>query len=105
MIFIISETDRRHIVRALAMLAEDLRVVSEAAISSCLRREFENDATTVSSLAGRAAGLAEPLDDFTMNAEAASLLRAGRKIEAIKLVRANRPLALKEAKDYVEALQ
>lgn len=46
-----------------------------------------------------AAGEAKDLD-----AELLALLKAGRKIEAIKLYRSKTSLGLKEAKDAVEAL-
>lgn len=39
-----------------------------------------------------------------MNAEAKSLLNAGKKIDAIKLVRNMTSMGLREAKEYVESL-
>ena len=39
-----------------------------------------------------------------MDTEARALLTAGRKIEAIKLVREKTAMSLKDAKDYVERL-
>jgi ribosomal protein L7/L12 len=105
MILNISESDRRHIVRALAMFAEDLRKISESVISPYLQREFETDARNVNSLAGRAAGLAEQLDEVTLNAAVLNLMRGGRKIDAIKLIRDNRALGLKDSKDYAEKIE
>jgi hypothetical protein len=43
--------------------------------------------------------------DPALDAEVATLLRARRKIEAIKLVRQRTGIGLKEAKDRVDALQ
>ena len=40
----------------------------------------------------------------TMNVEVKSLLNAGKKIEAIKMVRTMTGLGLREAKEYVESL-
>ncbi len=105
MILRISHDERKWVVKALSVLAEEYRTMSESAVSILLRRGFEEDATTISSLAGRAAGLVESLDTYTLNREALNLMHSGQKIEAIKLVRANTTLGLKEAKDYVEALE
>lgn len=45
---------------------------------------------------------AEALATIQMDKEAEELMRQGRKIDAIKLVRSRTALGLKEAKDYVE---
>ncbi|MBC7542455.1 MAG: ribosomal protein L7/L12 [Candidatus Sericytochromatia bacterium] len=42
----------------------------------------------------------DPIDD-----QVRLMLQTGRTIEAIKLVRASQGLGLKDAKDYVDALQ
>lgn len=47
---------------------------------------------------------AGPMDDETVRAAALALVAHGKKIEAIKFVRERTGLGLKEAKDYVDAL-
>lgn len=105
MIFRITSEERKLIVHALAMLADEYRTLSESNTSAYLRRGFETDASVISSLAGRAEGLSEQLSTTMMNTEALALMRGGYKIDAIKLVCANTILGLKEAKDYVEKLE
>jgi ribosomal protein L7/L12 len=46
----------------------------------------------------------DPLDEETRQA-VIDLLREGRKIEAIKVVRLHTGYGLKQAKDYVDALE
>jgi ribosomal protein L7/L12 len=55
--------------------------------------------------AGAPAVRAEPMLTGDLQADALTLLAAGRKIEAVKRVRELTGLGLKEAKDYVDALQ
>lgn len=104
MILRLSNEDRNRLVKALSTMSDEYREASEALVSHRLRREFENDAIEFSNLAGRVAGLTELLDKPALDVEARKLFNDGYKIEAIKLVRANTTLGLKEAKDYVEAL-
>lgn len=105
MILRLTNEERNWVVLALNVLGEEYQKVSETFVSDRLRRGFETDATTINSLAGRAAGLAELLDTYSLNREVLNLMRSGAKIEAIKLVRANTTLGLKEAKDYAEEVE
>jgi hypothetical protein len=105
MIFRITPEERKLIVDALRMLSQEYRTLSESNISAYLRDGFEQDANLIRTLADRATVLSEQLTTTVMNAEALSLMQGGYKIDAIKLVRANAILGLKEAKDYVEKLE
>jgi len=102
MILYLNAKERDVLVRALAMLAEEYRILSEQPISEYLRRGFRNDALDISSLAGRAAGLEETTSTEELLAQVRRFMASGQKIEAIKYVRSQRALGLKEAKDYVE---
>lgn len=48
---------------------------------------------------------ARPLSDLELEAAVASLVRSAKKIEAIKLIRENREVGLKDAKDMVDELE
>jgi hypothetical protein len=102
MILHLNEQERNTVVKALAMLAEEYRTLGESMVSEYLRRGFRDDATVISNLAGRAAGLEESPTVEVLIAEIRRLMSMGHKIEAIKYVRAHRAMGLKEAKDYVE---
>lgn len=106
MILILNAKDRNWIVKALALLSDEYRQISECNISETLRRGFEEDASDISSLAGRAAGLLEYPDAQTVKEAVLRFMRVGQKIPAIKYVRDNRPgLGLREAKDLVEKIE
>lgn len=104
MILRLNEVERNLIVRALSILSDDYRTVSECAISPALRRGFETDARDISSLAGHIAGLSDTPTTEVMNAEVLRFMHGGQKIEAIKFVRACTTMGLKDAKDYVEKI-
>lgn len=102
MILHLNESERSTVVKALAMLAEEYHTLSESMVSEYLRRSFRDDATVISSLAGRAAGLEESPNAEGLLNIVHSLMKQGQKIEAIKFVRMHRNLGLKESKDFVE---
>ena len=104
MILHLTASERDKVVQALAMLAEEYRTLGESVVSEYLRRGFRDDATVISNLAGRAAGLEESPNAEGLLTIIRSLLKQGQKIEAIKFVRQHRNLGLKEAKDFVESV-
>ena len=102
MILHLNEQERNTVVKALAMLAEEYRTLGESMVSEYLRRGFREDATVISNLAGRAAGLEESPNAEGMLHIIRSLVKQDKKIEAIKFVRQHRNIGLKEAKDFVD---
>lgn len=101
----LTTTERDLIVRALGILESDYRTVSACAISPVLARNFEEDAREINYLKGQVQRLLETLTAEQLRVSALNLMHAGQKIEAIKLMRANTAMGLKEAKDYVEKIE
>jgi ribosomal protein L7/L12 len=98
---LINQEDKARILKGLHALAEEYGRASSAMATDFMRAEFERDAREYRALATR---LTEALGKMDLDKKVRALYDSGRRIEAIKLVRYNTNLGLKEAKDYVEKL-
>ena len=98
---LINQEDKARILKGLHTMAEEYDRASSAMATDFMRAEFERDAREYRGLATR---ISEALSKTNLDKEARALYDSGRRIEAIKLVRYNTNLGLKEAKDYVEKL-
>lgn len=104
--FSFNEKQKKHLETALTILQEELSEISKATISPYLRRGFADDATAVENLLYIVKQTPdEVMSDAVLRTEVLSYLNRGLKIEAIKFVRAQRNMGLKEAKDFVDNLQ
>jgi hypothetical protein len=102
--FRITAEDRDLIVTALSVLADEYRTLSSQSTSRYLANGFEQDYNRIETIKRDASMLKEQLDAATMNHDATALWNMGRRIDAIKLVRTNTSLGLKDAKEYCENL-
>lgn len=104
MILEITREERDMLVVACKLLAEDYSTISESAISDYLRRGFRADADNVRTLGARVVDLNDSVTDAELIAKIHRFMEVGEKINAIRYVRANRSMGLKEAKEYVERM-
>lgn len=104
MILHLTAKERDVVAKALSVLADEYHTLSDAAVSPILQRGFRNDSLEASNLAGRALGLEETASAEELLTTVRKLMAEGRKIDAIKYVRAHQVMHLKEAKDFVEAV-
>lgn len=104
-ILILSVSERDRVVLALKALRDEYNHIADSAISRFLSSGFAQDALNTARLAEAIERAPVKLNKEVMDRRAWDLLEQGNKIEAIKLVRTHTTLGLKEAKDYVEALQ
>ena len=104
MILHLAPKDKELLAFALKVLAEEYTTIADSAISNVLSRGFREDAALAFSLADRVSALREQATDTELRAEVIRLLNANLKINAIKYVREQRPLGLKEAKEYVDGV-
>jgi ribosomal protein L7/L12 len=102
--FSITADERNLIVTALSLLADEYRTLANSSVSRYLVNGFEQDANKLDSIRREAETLKETLSAETLTAEALTLWNAGRKIDSIRLVRANTTFNLKDAKQYCEKL-
>ena len=105
MILHLAQKDKEILIFALKVLAEEYTTIADSAISNVLSRGFREDASLAFSLADRVSALQEQATEPVLRAEVIRLLNANLKINAIKYVREQRPLGLKEAKDYVDGVE
>jgi hypothetical protein len=102
--FRITADERDLIVTALSLLADEYRTLTNSSVSRYLVDGFEQDANKLDSIRREAETLKETLSAADLAAEALILWNAGRKIDSIRLVRANTAFNLKDAKQYCEKL-
>lgn len=103
--FSFDEKQRTYLVTALKIYRDELQEVSNTVLSHFLRRGFREDVTAVESLLGVLSKASdEPMSDEVLRQNVLACLKRGYKIEAIRFVRAQRNLGLKEAKDFVDSL-
>lgn len=105
MILNFNAEEKKILIQALSILRAEYDTITDAVISPTLRREFSDDALRISNLAGRIAGTSEQDTPGVFRNTIQNFLNAGQKISAIKYVREQKGVGLKEAKDYVELNQ
>lgn len=105
MILHLTAKEKVRLVLALRVLSEEYTALINSSTSNSLRSGFEDDKQEITALQSRVEALIELATDEDLDAQIHRFLSVGKKIKAIKFVRSNRLLGLKEAKDYVDKLE
>lgn len=100
----ISSAEKELLITALNVLQDEYMALSRQANSKYFSLGFEQDANRAVALLDRVRMLHETLSKEQLDSQVLSLMKGGLKINAIKLVRENTRMCLKDAKDYAEEL-
>lgn len=105
MILHIDAEDQRIIIQALNVLIEEYGALANTASSKVLSIGFRNDITRMTVLLGEVENTVKTETDEELRQSVLTLIRKNFFINAIKHVRTQRGLNLKDAKDYVDKLR
>lgn len=105
MILNVTAAQREYLRTALEIYSDELSDAAEAIHSRRLKAGFNNDADSVKALLSQVVSLKEMDSMDTREEVVVEFLRKGQKIHAIKYIREQGTLGLKDAKDYVDQIQ